>query len=111
MCLNGIVYEAMQLLKLSLPSGVQITPALCDEDLFVSGEGSQLQNAFLNMGLNSRDAMPEGGTLTFSTHREVLTKPLVGEYGGAIDAGPCVMVTISDTGTGRPKEVLDKAHV
>ena len=106
---NHIVEEALQLLHLSLATGVEIRQSLCAEDLFVSGEASQLQNAFLNMGLNSRDAMPDGGSLTFTTSREILAAPLVGEFGGAVDAGPCVKIVISDTGSGMTPEVLEKA--
>ena len=69
--------------------------ALCDEN--------QLENAILNLALNARDSMPEGGTLTISTG-------LVDEEAGVdLDEGSYVCIAVRDTGTGMTPEVLARA--
>ena len=63
---------------------------------------SQLENAILNLAINARDAMPEGGTLR-------LTSALV-DAPGTAGAGGTVEIALSDTGTGMPDEVLAQAR-
>ena len=66
----------------------------------LSIDPNQLENAILNLAVNARDAMPEGGTLT------IRTRPL--DEGGA-KGGAGVQVEVSDTGTGMPPEVEARA--
>jgi signal transduction histidine kinase len=63
----------------------------------------QLENALLNLAVNARDAMPEGGRLTISTHGEV-----AGD-GTADGVTRYVAVVVSDTGSGMPPDVLARA--
>jgi PAS domain S-box-containing protein len=75
--------------------GADAGSALCDEN--------QLENAILNLAINARDAMPDGGTLTISTG-------LVREPDGLdLDAGDYVCVAVADTGQGMTGEVLARA--
>jgi PAS domain S-box-containing protein len=68
----------------------------------------QLENAILNLAINARDAMPQGGTLTIETsnahHDDVPGAPK-----GDVRAGQYVCIAVSDTGTGMPPEVMEKA--
>jgi two-component system CheB/CheR fusion protein len=67
---------------------------------------TQLQSALVNLALNARDAMRDGGTLTLATTTEHLTgadQPL------GLAAGTFVMVAVDDTGHGMPPEVLERA--
>src|SRR5271165_31803 len=69
---------------------------------------SQVESAVLNLALNARDAMPDGGRLTI----ELANKVLDAEYARQhieVSAGEYVMVAVSDTGTGMPPEVLARA--
>lgn len=69
---------------------------------------NQLESAILNIALNARDAMPDGGKLTIETSNTHLDD----EYARAhaeVAAGQYVLVAISDTGTGMPPDVADKA--
>jgi CheY-like chemotaxis protein len=69
--------------------------ALCDEN--------QLENAILNLAINARDAMPEGGTLTLSTS-------VVREPGGSdLEPGDYVAITVADTGIGMTPEIAARA--
>jgi PAS domain S-box-containing protein len=73
----------------------QVDRALCDEN--------QLENAILNLAINARDAMPDGGTLTISTS-------LVEEPGGLDLEGGCyVAIAVADTGQGMAPEVAARA--
>lgn len=65
----------------------------------------QLENAILNLAVNARDAMPEGGTMTIRTGNIMLTE---GEVEGC-RAGEHVSIAVTDTGVGMTREVLDRA--
>jgi len=72
------------------------------ENFSVMGDVSALQNAFLNIGLNARDAMPEGGKLIFKTYN-------IDECGDAKDNGyGFIQIEASDTGIGMSEEMLKK---
>ncbi len=90
--------------------GPEITVALR------TGEGSwtvlcdpnQLENVLLNLAINARDAMPEGGQLTISTNDVCLREAdVAGEEGAR--PGECVEITVSDSGTGMTPDVLARA--
>lgn len=65
----------------------------------------QLENAMLNLAVNARDAMPDGGTLTIATRNVILRAD---EIDGA-SAGEHVRIAVSDSGVGMTPEVLDRA--
>ncbi|WP_253717945.1 PAS domain-containing sensor histidine kinase [Sphingomonas sp. AP4-R1] len=82
---------------------------------FVPGEGiwttlvdpHQLENALLNLSINARDAMPDGGTLTIETSNRKLDELTALSRG--MDAGSYVALCVSDTGTGMTADVIAKA--
>jgi len=76
--------------------GPELWPALVDP--------AQLDNALLNLCLNSRDAMPEGGMLTIETANATLTAEYAQERAD-VRAGDYVMLAVSDTGTGIDPEI------
>jgi CheY-like chemotaxis protein len=65
----------------------------------------QLENAVLNLAVNARDAMPDGGTLRIVTTNIVLTD---GEIEG-VNGGEHICLSVSDTGTGMTRDVLERA--
>jgi PAS domain S-box-containing protein len=69
---------------------------------------NQLENAILNLAINSRDAMPKGGKLTIETANVTIHESYA-DRGEAIGADDYVMVAVSDTGTGMTPEVLARA--
>ena len=68
---------------------------------------SQLENALLNLCINARDAMPEGGTITIETGNRWLDKRAAAERD--MEPGQYVSLCVSDTGTGMSKETISKA--
>jgi signal transduction histidine kinase len=67
------------------------------------GDDSQLENAILNLCVNARDAMPDGGTLTIATENIELVASDIRAI--ALPAGPYVAISISDTGFGIEPEI------
>ncbi len=87
-------------LGLHVVTGKDVWPARSDEN--------QLESAILNLAINARDAMPEGGTLTIETGNEVLDEAYTSRHEG-LNPGDYAVVSVTDTGMGMPADVLAKA--
>ena len=72
-------------------------------------DANQLELAILNLALNARDAMPEGGRLTIATGGQVITPDQSGVGGDELSPGRYVVISVLDTGTGMPPDVLARA--
>jgi len=70
-------------------------------------DASQLANSLVNMAINARDAMPNGGKLLLETRRVVLDEAYAVANPGVV-SGPYLMLAVSDTGTGMPPAVRDR---
>ena len=71
-------------------------------------DAHQLENALLNLALNARDAMPDGGKLTIAAENAILDEEYARDY-AEVTPGRYVLLSVSDTGTGMPKEVVARA--
>jgi PAS domain S-box-containing protein len=74
-------------------------PTLCDPN--------QLENAVLNLAINARDAMPDGGTLTIATRNILVDQRLASQRD--MQAGCFIIVSVTDTGIGMPPDVVARA--
>ncbi len=82
--------------------------SLCPAGLWiVLIDPSQLHQALLNLAVNARDAMPDGGKLTFSA-RNVVCEAASGQAGDATIPGRYLVIEVQDTGAGIPPEILEK---
>ena len=72
-------------------------------------DGAGLESALLNLAVNARDAMPNGGTLTISTHLIHLDDSFPSVRTGELQSGPHARISVSDTGHGMSKETLERA--
>ncbi|NBB96197.1 MAG: response regulator [Planctomycetes bacterium] len=105
--LHETIRDVIDLLTHSIDRRIDIVHELNAQQAVVSGDPSQLHSTILNLTLNARDAMPEGGTLTVRTGNVPLCMP--GDQRGAVgDDGDGIELTIADTGEGidettRPK--------
>ncbi|WP_051389913.1 PAS domain S-box protein [Bradyrhizobium sp. Ec3.3] len=104
---NALVVEAAKLLHPTLGEQITITPQLTEDAWPALVDPSQLTTAILNLALNARDAMPDGGTLVLET-RNVFLDEGYASMNPDIIAGNYVMIAVSDTGTGIPAELIER---
>ncbi|MFQ5766114.1 MAG: PAS-domain containing protein, partial [Rhodospirillales bacterium] len=105
---NSLVAGMEELLRGTLGETIQIEKGLAADAWPVRADPTQLENALLNLALNARDAMPEGGKVTIETVNVVFDDTYILQNPGA-QRGDYVMVAIGDTGVGMEPEVLDHA--
>ena len=97
-----IIDDMLELFSRTLGTAVQVKTDLLDDGAAVLADKTQLELALLNLAINARDAMPEGGTLTVSSR-------LVPECDPDSCPDGCVEIGVTDTGAGMPPEVLERA--
>lgn len=104
--LKYVLKEAAQILGETLPRSIQVETEITPNLPAVLGDATQLHQVLLNLAVNARDAMPDGGHLKFAA-----TLINVDEARAArnhpLRAGPCVALAVSDTGTGIPPGVVE----
>ena len=106
--INDIITAVIDLLERTIDKRIHLTARLDAENSTVNGDSTLLQNALLNLGVNARDAMPEGGTLTYSTLIVTLDEAFCKYNHGSIVPGRYLQISVSDTGVGIPKEIIDR---
>ncbi|GIQ73341.1 CHASE3 domain-containing protein [Bradyrhizobium sp. RD5-C2] len=105
--INGTVVDIAKLLRPTLGEQIEIDQVLAPDVASVHIDPSQLANSLLNMAINSRDAMPNGGKLLFETSNIVLDDAYAA-VNPDITPGRYVLLAVSDTGTGMSHAVQDK---
>ncbi len=106
--LNQLVRGMTDLLRRTLGETIQVHTVLAEDLAQTVIDSSQFENALLNLALNARDAMPNGGTLTLATANRWLDQDYVAAHPYA-QPGTYVMLAVSDTGEGMPPAVLEHA--
>ena len=102
---HGIISETLDVLGCSLSKKIRLRHAFNAGTAVVTGDASLLQNAFLNLALNARDAMPDGGDLDFTTAAVALDHERAARLGTGLAPGHYLQVTVSDTGLGMSEAV------
>ena len=105
---NSAVLDIAKLLRPTLGEQIEIETILECEVATSHVDRSQLGNSVLNMAINARDAMPNGGKLLLET-RNVMLDETYAQANPDVRPGPYVMLAVSDTGTGMPAQVRDRA--
>jgi signal transduction histidine kinase len=105
--INSTVFDIAKLLRPTLGEQIEIETILEREVTTSHIDPSQLANSILNMAINARDAMPNGGKLLLET-QNVLLDEAYAEANAEVQPGRYVMLAVSDTGTGMTAEVRDK---
>jgi two-component system, cell cycle sensor histidine kinase and response regulator CckA len=95
--LNSVVVGMEKMLQRLIGEDVRIATVLDPDLLAVEADPSSIEQAILNLAVNARDAMPDGGTLTIRTKNETLDKT---DAAWAIRPGHYAMLSVSDTGHG-----------
>jgi signal transduction histidine kinase len=104
---NSLVMEAANLLRPTLGERIEVHMKLAGEAWPALIDPGQLTNAILNLALNARDAMSEGGKLIIETGNVVLDDAYVG-MNSDVTAGNYVMVAVTDSGHGIPAAILNR---
>lgn len=106
--MNTLVLSMGELLQRSLNESIQLDMRL-DEKLWVAeADPNQLESALLNLVINARDAMPEGGRLVVETSNQVLRRDFT-EACPNLEPGDYVMLSVTDNGSGMPQSVINRA--
>ena len=104
--LNEVVTSVEQLLIRTLGEHVELISDLAEDLESVLADPGQIEQVLINLAVNARDAMPGGGKLIIQTTNTDLDQPAAGQ--ARLAPGRYVVVKVSDTGTGIPKDVADR---
>ncbi len=106
--LNPLVESMEDLLRRTLGERIELKTALAGDLALTRCDPNQLESAILNLAINSRDAMPDGGTLVIETCNVVLDGLFADAEQGVLP-GRYVCVNVTDTGTGMTADTIAKA--
>jgi CheY-like chemotaxis protein len=106
--LNTLVAGMSDLLRHSIGADIRLETVLAGGLWRVEIDPNQLENVILNLVVNARDAMPDGGCLTIETQNAHLDDRYAASNAGVM-AGQYVMLAVTDTGAGMPDDVVTKA--
>lgn len=105
---NKLVGGMSELLRRTIGENMRVETVLAGGIWRTFADPAQLENAVVNLCVNARDAMPDGGKLTIETTNAHLDDAYAAQHEDVV-AGQYVMISVSDTGTGMPPEVIERA--
>jgi signal transduction histidine kinase/ActR/RegA family two-component response regulator len=106
--LHAVIGEVVEMLERSIDKRIRIRQDLGARPCSTVGDPSQLQSALLNVALNGRDAMPDGGDLVFATANEDFDQAQCQARGAEVEPGRYTRISIADTGVGMDAEMLKR---
>ncbi len=105
--MSQVIEEILGILRHTMPKSIDVCIET-DDDLWpLTGDATELSQLLLNLCINARDAMPDGGRLTISAENIEVDQHLV-LLNPDLTAGPHVLLTVADDGTGIPHDIIDK---
>ncbi|GAB6183615.1 ATP-binding protein [Thermodesulfovibrio hydrogeniphilus] len=105
--INEVIAELKRMIERLMGEDIELHFDLYGEPLAVKCDISQIEQVIMNLAVNARDAMPNGGKLTIKTSAVTLTDEYVSAHIGA-KTGNYALIEVSDTGVGMSKEVMEK---
>jgi PAS domain S-box-containing protein len=105
--LNTLIIETAKLLRPTLGEQIEIESVFEDETCLATVDANQLATAILNLAINARDAMPDGGKLILETGSTFLDDTYANLHSD-VRPGRYALIAVSDTGTGIPAGIIDK---
>jgi len=106
--INKLVGGMSELLRRTIGENLRVETVLAGGLWRTHADPAQLENAIVNLCVNARDAMPDGGKLTIETSNAHLDDVYAAAH-SEVQAGQYVMISVSDTGAGMPAEVVERA--
>jgi signal transduction histidine kinase len=106
--INRIVIGMEDMVRHTLGEHVELRTVLADDVWSVLIDANQFENAMLNLAINARDAMPNGGRLTIATTNTRLDEDYARRHNDP-EAGEYVAISVADTGVGMSPDVVDRA--
>jgi PAS domain S-box-containing protein len=104
---NQVVENFASLLRRTIGEDIRMDLELTTEPCWVNADISQLEQIIMNLAVNARDAMPDGGILTIETAQVYLDESYIASKLGA-SPGPHIMLSISDNGIGMDDETVER---
>ena len=105
---NKLVANMSELLRRTIGEGIRVETVLAGGLWRTMADPGEVENALLNLCVNARDAMPEGGRLTIETANAHLDDAYAADHLEVV-VGQYVLICVSDTGVGMPAEVVERA--
>jgi hypothetical protein len=102
-----LIREIVGIARETFPRSIRIEQDLPEGLWVINGDATQLHQALMNLCVNARDAMPNGGALTIEAENQPLDEIYAGMLKGA-SPGKYVVITITDTGEGIPPEIINR---
>ncbi|WP_423205650.1 ATP-binding protein [Pseudomonas kribbensis] len=106
--MNDLVQSMGELLQRSLNESIQLDMRLHEQLWVAEADPNQLESALLNLVINARDAMPDGGNLVVETGNQVLDRDFTASYSN-LQPGDYVVLSVTDNGCGMPQSVINRA--
>jgi PAS domain S-box-containing protein len=105
---NHLVESMQRILRRTLSEDIEIRTSLADDLWPAFADPTQLESAILNLAINARDAMPDGGSLTISTANIAFDEPYRDRH-LEVKPGNYVLIAVTDSGEGMPPDVVERA--
>ena len=106
--MHEIIREVTGLLEHTIDRRIRIRHRFDAPSDVIMGDPAQLQNTILNLGVNARDAMPDGGEIRFISDLVELDESFSPTRADVVQPGTYLEITVADTGTGIPPEILER---
>jgi signal transduction histidine kinase/CheY-like chemotaxis protein len=106
---NKLISEMAELFQRTLGETVALETVMAAGLWSISADPHELENSLLNLAVNARDAMPNGGKLTIETGNTYLDEAYVRQQVETLPAGQYVMIAVTDTGIGMDQATLERA--
>ncbi|QNR97471.1 PAS domain-containing protein [Stenotrophomonas sp. 169] len=105
---NELVHSLDDLMRRTLGEKIRLSMDLGHDVPLVRADSNQLESAILNLTINARDAMPQGGQLEIRTRRQVVEEDEAGTGEDRLRAGCYAVLSVTDTGEGIPPDVIER---
>ena len=105
---NRLVAAVSEFLRRTLGETISLETVLAGGLWHAFADANELENAILNLALNARDALPNGGRMTIETANCFLDDAYVTALSEPVDAGQYVLIAVTDTGVGIERSILER---